>query len=63
MKFKGFWNSYWELLMHSIEWLKDYWFAYTILMIVFVIFWFLPSMISEYISEKKSKKVEMEIDD
>lgn len=63
MKFKGFFKSYWGLFMHSIDWLKNYWLAYTILMIVLTILWFLPSMISAYISEKRSKKVEMEIDD
>ena len=62
MKFKGFWKSYWNLCIHGIDWLKDYWLAYIILSIVLVIFWFLPSMISAYISEKKSKKVEIEID-
>ena len=56
MKFKGFWTSYWDLFKHSIEWLKDYCLAYTILMIVFAIFWFLPGMISAWIKEKKSKK-------
>ena len=61
MKFRGFFKSYWELFMQSLDWLKDYWLAYTILMIVSVIVWFLPSMISEYISEKKkSKKIEIE---
>ena len=62
MKFKGFWKSYWELLMHSMEWLKDYWLAYTILMIVCVILWFLPTVISAWVREKKSKKVEIEIE-
>ena len=34
MKFKGFWKSLWELNKQSFAWLKDYWFAYTILLVV-----------------------------
>lgn len=63
MKFKGFWKSLWELNMHSLHWLKEYWFAYTILMIVSLAVFCIPYACFEYLNSRDSKKNDDELEE
>lgn len=56
MKFKGFWTGFWELQKHSCEWLKDYWFAYTLLLVACTAVCFIPYAVEEYRANKRFKK-------
>ena len=62
MKFKGFWVSLWELNKQSLAWLKDYWFAYTILLIVGTTLAFLPELTYAYRTLKATKKSDEDLD-
>ena len=64
MKFKGFWNSLWELNKQSLAWLKDYWFAYTILLVVGTTLYFLPRLTYAYLNAREAtKKSDEDLDD
>lgn len=62
MKFKGFWKGFWELQQHSCAWLKDYWFAYTILFVCCITICFIPYVIEELQYRKKLKSYEEDLD-
>lgn len=63
MKFKGFWKSLWELNKQSLAWLKDYWFAYTILLVVGTTLAFLPELTYAYRTLKDTKKSDEDLED
>ncbi len=63
MKFKGFWTSPWELNKQSLAWLKDYWFAYTILLVLVTVICFLPELTYAYRTLKTTKKSDEDLDD
>lgn len=58
MKIKGFWKGYVELCKHSMEWLKDYWLLYTIIMVLTALIYLIPSFIEDYKWKKACKKAE-----
>lgn len=58
MKFKGLW----ELNKQSLAWLKDYWFAYTILLVVGTTLAFLPELTYAYRTFKATKKSDEDLD-
>ena len=63
MKFRGFWKTLWDLNMESLKWLKEYWLAYTLLVVLVTSICFIPYAVYEYEQYKVQKKFDKDIED
>ena len=55
MKFKGFWKSLWDVELVWFQWLKKYWFAYCLLIVVCTAVTLIPE-ITSYVKGKIEQK-------
>lgn len=56
MKFKGFFKGLWEQEKIWFRWLKDYWLAYIIFVVVVYIICLIPFFVQVIREEIKAKK-------